>query len=135
MAPPYSIGVVKFSLILSALGLLSAALLFTYLEVSPQFPSPIDALKTFVFPSEPTSDSMVVDAPPILDFSEANILLAWAALTGITACFSLWKVMRARVTDETAQPRAIAVISSLLAIMWLLVLTPLLLSVCQVAYG
>ena len=135
MAPSYSIGAVKLCLILSALALISSALLFTYLEVSPQFPSPIDALKTFVFPSEPTSDSMVVDAPPIFDFSEANILLASAVLTGITACFSLWKVMRARVTDATAQPRAIAAIFSLLAIMWLLVLTPLLLSVCQVAYG
>jgi len=92
-------------------------------------------LKAFVFPDEPTSNSVVVDAPPILDFSEANILLAWATLTGVTACFSLWMAIRARVTEQNAQPRAIAVVFSLLAIMWLLVLTPLLLSVCQVAYG
>jgi hypothetical protein len=122
-------------LALSALGLLSACFLFAYLEVSPQSPTPLDALTAVLFPDSPTTNEVAVQAPPTFDFSEANLLLAWAVLTAIGALFALLRSLTIKVTSENAQPRAVAVVCSLLAGTCLFVLSPLLVSVYRVAYG
>jgi len=126
---------VKISLALSALGLLSAGVLFAYLEASPQSPTPLDALKALVLPDAPTRRLATVQGPPTFDFSEANLLLAWAVVNAFGACFSLLRALTVKVTTENAQPRAIAIITSLLAGICLLSLTPLLMSVYRVTHG
>ena len=123
------------ALALSALSLLSACFLFAYLEISPQSPTPLDALTVVLFPNSPTSNEVAVQAPPAFDFSEANLLLAWAVLTAIGASFALLRALTIKLTSENAQPRAVAVVCSLLAGTCQLVLSPLLVSVYRVAYG
>lgn len=125
----------KISFVLSVLGLASAAILFVYLEASPQSPTPLDALKAVAFPNAPTERVTTVQAPPTLDFSEANLLLAWAVLTALGAGFALLRALSDKATTENAQPRAVAIVCSLLAVICLLALTPLLMSVYRVAHG
>lgn len=126
---------ISFSFVLSALALVSAGVLYTYLEASPQVPTPLDAMKAFVFPNGPSSSLATVQAPPAFDFSEANLLLAWAVLTAAGICVALSKALTLKVTRANAQPRAITVVCSLLAATCLLVLTPLLMSVYRASHG
>lgn len=127
--------ILKGSFALSALGLISAGVLSVYLEASYGSPTPLDALKALVFPSEADSSTLTVQAAPVFDFSEANLLVAWAVLTAVSVSFAAWKALRSRATTENAQLRAVTVICSLLAGVCLLVLTPFLLSVYRVTYG
>jgi hypothetical protein len=125
----------KISFALSVLGLLSACVLFAYLEASPTSPTPLDALKALTFPDAPTQRLATVQGPATFDFSEANLLLAWAVATAFGACFGLVRALTVKATTENAQPRAIAIICSLLAGICLLSLTPLLMSVYRVTHG
>ena len=127
--------ILKGSFVLSSLGLISAGVLSVYLEASYESPTPLDALKALVFPSEPDSSSMTVQAPPAFDFSEANLLMGWAVLTAIGTCFAAWQALKVQATSDNGQLRAVTVTCSLLAGVCLLVLTPYLVSVYRVAYG
>ena len=127
--------ILKVSFALSALGLISAGALSVYLEASHPSPTPLDALKAFVFPREPASSVLTVQPSPFIDFSEANLLIAWAVLTAVGCCFAAWNALRQKATVENAQLRAITVICSLLASVCLLVLAPFLSSVYRAAYG
>jgi uncharacterized protein HemX len=125
----------KVCFALSAVGLLSAGVLSAYLESSHQSPTPLDALKAFVFPDEADSDSTTVQAPPVLDFSEANLLMGWAVLSAVGICIAAWQALKVQATTENAQLRAVTVICSSLAGVCLLVLTPFLMSAYRLAYG
>ena len=128
-------GILKVSFALSAMGLLSAGVLSAYLETSYDSPTPLDTLKAFIFPDSPTSASSTVQGPPLFDFSEANLLIAWAVLTALIVCFATWRALKIGPTAENAQLRAVTVTCSLLALVCLLALTPFLLSLYRVAHG
>ena len=80
-----------------------------YLE-TPTF----DALKSLLFWGEPGEPSM--RAPPLISLSYANTMLCWAALTGAVAVVGLVRASMARERRSQGQPRAVAVIVSLLTL-------------------
>ena len=95
-----------------------------YLE-SPAF----DAIKSVLFWADPGEP--VMHAPPFINLSHQNTLIAWAALTGIVAAACL--VWAGRVRDQArTQSRAVAVVVSLLTLYCLWHSLPLL---AQVTYS
>lgn len=98
----------------SVLGLVSSLGLRIFLDrVYTETPR-LDALKSLFFWGDPGGPA--VHAPPFFNPSQANTLLAWAALTAIIAVVGLVRAGMARERGSQGQPRAIAIIVSLLTL-------------------
>jgi len=97
----------------SVLGLASAMILSVYLDRAHLESPTFDAIKSLLFWGDPGEPSM--HAPPLINLSQENTLIAWTALTGIVAAACL--VRASKVRDEVrTHPRAVAVVVSLLTL-------------------
>jgi hypothetical protein len=112
----------------AVLGLASSMILRVYIDHAHLESPAFDALKSILFWGDPGEPSM--HAPPLINFSHANTLIAWAALTGIVA---VGCVVRAGTTRDPAraQALAVAVVVSLLTLYCLWRSLPLLVQVTQ----
>jgi len=108
-------GDTRSALILSLLCLLSACILLGYLEAFPHVWTPLEDLRIFIFPKSPSTSEVAVQAPPAFDLSEGNLLLAWLTSTVIGICLAMFRALSIQMTEKNAQPRAIALVCSMLA--------------------
>jgi hypothetical protein len=99
---------------LSMLGVVSSMMLRIYLDQAHTESPVLDAFKSLLFWGDPGEPS--VHAPPLINLSQRNILLAWAAFTGVVAVTCLVRATMTRVRDQQSQGRAIAVVISLLTL-------------------
>ena len=113
---------------LSVFGLASSMVLRVYLDRAHLESPTFDALKSLLFWGEPGEPAM--HAPPLINLSHANTLLGWAALNGIVAAACLVWASRARDRSH-GQPRAVAIVVSLLAFYCLWHLWPSLARIAQ----
>jgi hypothetical protein len=100
--------------LVSVLGLASSMALRIYLDRAYLETPTLDALKSLLFLGKPGEPAM--HASPLINLSYANTMLCWAALTGVVAVVGLVHACIPPDRRSQGQPRAIAVIVSLLTL-------------------
>jgi hypothetical protein len=98
----------------SLLGLTSAIALVVYLIKAPTDTPIFDAVKGLLFWGEPGEPAM--QAPPLINLSQLNTLFAWAGFTALLAVACLVRAIMTRHRVAQTQPRAVAVVISLLTL-------------------
>lgn len=109
---------------LSLFGLTSAMMLDAYLARGNVESHVFDAIKGLLYWGN--GNEPVVHAPPLVNLSQANTLLAWSAASGMLALGCLIRALRSE-PPEPSRPRALTVVVSLLTLYCLWATSPILL--------
>jgi hypothetical protein len=85
--------------------------------------------------SSPANGSAEVGPAPLLSFNESNVVIFWALLVCLSAVVGLAVALPQTGIQSQAQPRAAAIVFSLLSLLALGVSFPFLATVVRLAYG
>jgi hypothetical protein len=116
--------------VVSLLALISSYALLTYLEHSPNGPSPLVTFLIAMHPN-PRGDAALL-ATPRFGFTQSNMLLLWAAATGLIAASCLAVALTRPTRFVPTQRRAFVVAFCGLSLLCLGMLLPLLRQILRV---
>lgn len=98
----------------SLLGMVGSIVLPFYLQQFPASPRFVEVLKSLLFWGDPGEPSM--HAPPFINFSVRNTMIAWFVINGMFAVFCLASALRPRERVAHSQPSAITVVVAILTL-------------------